>query len=98
LPKTFLSLLRSTRVLFVAQKFHLYQKLKILIMQDNRNNPNWEEHKNQEPQQSEKGSKEQTVEQERPGNRLTDGTNDFENGDQEPTSEQSSKEEGAQNA
>lgn len=59
-------------------------------MPENRNAPNWEEHKNQ-PAETGAGSKQETESNERPGNRLNDGTNDFENGDQEPTSEKSSK-------
>jgi hypothetical protein len=61
-------------------------------MPDNRNDPNWEEHKNQAPQQNTEGGKQQTNDALKPDNRLTDGTNDFANGDQEPTSESSSKE------
>ena len=59
---------------------------------DSRNNQPWEEHKNQTPQKQDesRGSKEETN-QPRPDNRLKDGTNDFENGDQEPTSEENSK-------
>lgn len=49
---------------------------------DNRNNPSWEEHKNQDPQQNEgRGTKEE-ANTERPDNRLKDGTNDLQSGDQ----------------
>lgn len=63
-------------------------------MPDNRNNSNWEEHKNQKPQQNnqERGSKEEISDEKAPQDRLNDGTNDFKNGDQEPTSENSSGE------
>ena len=61
-------------------------------MPDNRNNQNWEEHKNVAPQQNSEGGKQQTNDPLKPDNRLNDGTNDYENGDQEPTSENSSKE------
>jgi hypothetical protein len=57
---------------------------------DNKNNQTWEEHKNQNPENEARGSKEETNNQQQPDNRLKDGTNDFENGDQEPTSEKSS--------
>lgn len=59
---------------------------------ENRNNQTWEEHKNQTPQKENegRGSKEETSNQDRPGDRLKDGTNDFVNGDQEPTSEKPS--------
>lgn len=58
---------------------------------ENRNNPTWEERKNQNPQNdsNSRGSKEETGNELKPDNRLKDGTNDFENGDQEPTSEKS---------
>lgn len=60
-------------------------------MTDERNQ-NWKEHKNQTPQQNNeaRGSKEETSNQQTPGNRLKDGTNDFQNGDQNETSESSS--------
>ncbi|HWI93955.1 MAG TPA: hypothetical protein VNT20_21925 [Flavisolibacter sp.] len=58
-------------------------------MNNDRNNQNWEEHKNQNPREESRGSKEETR-NEQPDNRLKDGTNDFQNGDQEPTSERSS--------
>lgn len=57
---------------------------------DNRNNSNWEEHKNQDPQQKGTGSKED-VNSLKPEDRLKDGTNDLENGDQDPSSENSNK-------
>lgn len=60
-------------------------------MADKKNNQVWEEHKNQTPQQNnDRGSKENITNEQNPGNRLKDGTNDFQNGDQEPTSERSS--------
>jgi len=50
---------------------------------DNRNKPGWEEHKNQDPKQNEgRGTKEE-VSGERPSNRLKDGTNDLQSGDQD---------------
>jgi hypothetical protein len=57
---------------------------------DNRNNPNWEEHKNQDPRQKGTGSKED-VNSLKPEDRLKDGTNDLQNGDQDPSSENSNK-------
>jgi hypothetical protein len=65
---------------------------KFSVMTDKKSKPSWEEHKNQTPQQDIEGSKKETIEQQRPQERLKDGTNDFQNGDQEPTSERSSKE------
>lgn len=59
-------------------------------MADKKNNQAWEEHKNQTPQRDSSGSKENVSNEETPDNRLKDGTNDFQNGDQEPTSERSS--------
>lgn len=59
-------------------------------MNNDRNTQNWEEHKNQNPTEKSRGSKEQTSNEQTPDNRLKDGTNDFVNGDQEPTSERSS--------
>lgn len=56
-------------------------------MNNDRNNPNWEEHKNQNTQNEVRGSKEEANDQQSPDNRLKDGTNDFQSGDQEPTSE-----------
>ena len=58
-------------------------------MNNDRNNPNWEEHKNQNKPDEVRGGKEETNDQQSPDNRLKDGTNDFQNGDQEPTSEKS---------
>lgn len=59
-------------------------------MKKDRNTQNWEEHKNQNPREESRGSKEETSNEQSPDNRLKDGTNDFQNGDQEPTSERSS--------
>jgi hypothetical protein len=59
-------------------------------MDSKKNNQTWEEHKNQNPENEVRGSKEQANDQQNPGNKLKDGTNDFQNGDQEPTSERSS--------
>jgi hypothetical protein len=61
-------------------------------MPDNRNNQNREEQKEQTSQQNREADKQQANDSLKPDNRLTDGTNDFQNGDQEPTSENSSKE------
>jgi hypothetical protein len=61
-------------------------------MAESKNKQNWEEHKNQTPQQGSEGSKKEINEQQRPQERLKDGTNDFQNGDQEPTSERASEE------
>lgn len=60
-------------------------------MADKKNNQVWEDHKNQTPQQDNqaRGTKE-NVSNEKPDDRLKDGTNDFQNGDQEPSSERSS--------
>ena len=59
-------------------------------MTDKRNDPNWEKHKNQPPDQDKelRGSKEAAGND--PKNRLKDGTNDFQNGDQNETSEKRS--------
>ena len=47
-------------------------------MADRRTNPNWEEHKNQDPNQNAgRGSKEEVNDQQSPYNRLKDGTNDL---------------------
>ena len=47
-------------------------------MADKRANPNWEEHKNQDPNQNQgRGSKEEVNDQQNPYNRLKDGTNDL---------------------
>jgi len=47
-------------------------------MADRKTNPNWEQHKNQDPKQNEgRGSKEEVNEQQNPYNRLKDGTNDL---------------------
>ena len=52
-------------------------------MPDNRNNPTWEEHKNQDSQQNQgRGTKEEVNNQQKPENHLKDGTNDLQNGDQ----------------
>ena len=52
-------------------------------MRDNRNNPDWEQHKNQDPQQnSGRGTKEEVSNQQQPEDHLNDGTNDLQNGDQ----------------
>lgn len=59
-------------------------------MNNDRNTQSWEEHKNQNPNEKSRGSKEETSKEQAPDNRLKDGTNDFQNGDQEPTSERSS--------
>lgn len=60
-------------------------------MIDKRNNENRQEQKDQSTQQvKETSSQEETSSEQSPGNRLKDGTNDFKNGDQEPTSERSS--------
>jgi hypothetical protein len=61
-------------------------------MPDNRSNQSGEEQKEQTPQKNREGDKQQANDSLKPDNRLNDGTNDFENGDQEPTSENSSKE------
>jgi len=61
----------------------LFNKHKTLIMTDITNNPDWKEHKNQDPKQNEgRGTKEEASD-ERPQNRLKDGTNDLQNSDQE---------------
>jgi hypothetical protein len=60
-------------------------------MRDNRNNQNREEDKIQPTQQGNEGTKEKVGEQ-RPQDRLNDGTNDFKNGDQDESSENSDKE------
>ena len=53
-------------------------------MEDNRANLNWEERKNQDPKKNEgRGSKEEVNEQQRPQDRLKDGTNDLQSGDQD---------------
>jgi hypothetical protein len=53
-------------------------------MADNRNSPSWEEHKNQDIQQNEdRGSKEEVSNEQRPKDRLKDGTNDLQSGDQD---------------
>ena len=60
-------------------------------MIDKRSNENRQEQKTQPTQQvKETSSKEETSNEQSPDNRLKDGTNDFQNGDQEPTSERSS--------
>ena len=47
-------------------------------MADRKTNPNWEQHKNQDPKQNEgRGSKEEVNEQQNPYNRIKDGTNDL---------------------
>lgn len=52
-------------------------------MRDNRNNPDWEQHKNQDPQQNRgRGTKEEVSNQQKPEDHLNDGTNDLQNGDQ----------------
>ena len=58
----------------------------------NHGNENREKHESQTAQQDKgfRGSEEQKANQPSPDNRLKDGTNDFQNGDQEPTSERSS--------
>ena len=62
-------------------------------MTEKRNNQEWKEHKNQAPLQDNesRGSKEQANDQQRPQDRLNDGTNDFRNGDQDKASETSNK-------
>jgi hypothetical protein len=58
---------------------------------DNRNNPNWEKHKNQDQQQQgTEGSKEEANAL-KPQDHLNDGTNDLQNGDQDRSSENSNK-------
>ena len=59
-------------------------------MIDKRSNENRQEQKSQPAQQAKETNKEETSNQQSPDNRLKDGTNDFQNGDQEPTSERSS--------
>jgi hypothetical protein len=61
-------------------------------MTDRKNNQAWEEHKNQTSQTSSgtHGSKGNANTEQNPDNRLKDGTNDFQNGDQDLTSERSS--------
>ena len=52
-------------------------------MTDNRNNPSWEQHKNQDPKKKqERGTKEEAGNQQRPEDHLKDGTNDLQSGDQ----------------
>ncbi len=52
-------------------------------MPDNRNNPTWEKHKNQDPKQNqERGTKEEASNQQKPEDHLKDGTNDLQSGDQ----------------
>ena len=52
-------------------------------MPDNRNNPAWEQHKNQDPKQNqERGTKEEVRNQQKPEDHLKDGTNDLQSGEQ----------------
>jgi len=62
-------------------------------MPDNRNTQEWKEHKNDpSPQNNQaEGSKENVNDQQRPQDRLNDGTNDYKNGDQDTASETSKK-------
>ena len=62
-------------------------------MADNRNTQEWKEHKNKPSFQNNQtpGSKEETNDQQRPQDRLNDGTNDYQNGDQDKSSETSNK-------
>jgi hypothetical protein len=51
-------------------------------MPDNRNNPNWEQRKNQDPKKNEeRGTKEEVSNQQKPEDHLKDGTNDLQSGD-----------------
>jgi hypothetical protein len=81
----------GTNILYV-----LFVTIKSYVMMDNRNTSNWEEHKNQDPHQNQgRGSKEDAI-GERPQDRLKDGTNDLQDGDQQSNlgepSERSSEE------
>ena len=58
---------------------------------NNRNTPNWEEHKNQDPQQKGSVGSKEEVNKLKPEDHLNDGTNDLQNGDQEPTSASGNK-------
>ena len=62
-------------------------------MAETKNNQEWKEHKNHpSPQNSQTpGSKEEVHDRQRPQDRLKDGTNDYENGDQDAASETSNK-------
>ena len=61
-------------------------------MPDNRNNPNWEQHKNQGPDQNrERGTKEEVGNQQKPEDHLKDGTNDLQSGDQSSNSGEASE-------
>lgn len=63
-------------------------------MKDHRHNPSWEEHKNQGPRKKEeegRGSVEEVGGKQTPPARLKDGTNDFQNGDQDDLGEASEK-------
>lgn len=62
-------------------------------MTENRNSQEWKEHKNQPSSQDNqsRGSKEDANDEQRPKDRLNDGTNDFQNGDQDKASETSNK-------
>ena len=58
---------------------------------DNRNNPNWEERKNQDPQEKGSVGSKEDVNSLKPKDHLNDGTNDLQNGDQDPSSASSNK-------
>ena len=62
-------------------------------MTDNRNNPNWEDHKNQDKEQNsgEYGTKQPAGSAGAPDDRLKDGTNDLANGDENPASARQSE-------
>ena len=61
-------------------------------MPDNRNNPNWEQHKNQDPDQNqERGTKEEVSSEQKPEHHLKDGTNDLQSGDQSSNSGEASE-------
>lgn len=60
-------------------------------MPDNRNNTDWKEHKNQNPQVQGRGAKEDAGTQNTPDDRLKDGTNDLQNGDQNEASQKSTE-------
>ena len=61
-------------------------------MPENRNNPAWEQHKNQDPQQNRgRGTKEEVSNPQKPENHLKDGTNDLQNGDQSSNLDEASE-------
>jgi len=58
---------------------------------DNRNSADWQDHKNQDAQQKGSAGSKEEVNKLKPQDHLKDGTNDLQNGDQEPTSESGNK-------